>query len=115
MSSKQSFADLINQIDDHEFTMSILEKEGYLDKNLLNKDVYLLDVHGLSASQTVKEMIDAYNRALSAGLHRMKIITGRGSGRLIEAVSSQLVQWKNTNTIETWSQVSNSGEFNLKF
>lgn len=115
MTSKQSFSDLLNQIDDHEFTMSMLEKEGYLDNNLINKNVYTLDVHGLTAAQTVKEMSDAYARALSEGFKRMKIITGRGSGRLIEAVSSQLVQWKNNSTIESWSQVEKGGEFNLKF
>lgn len=115
MTPNQSFADLMRQMDDHEFAMSILEKEGYLDNKLVNKDVYQVDVHGLTAAQTISEISDAYADALSKGLHRMKIVTGRGTGRLIDAVSSQLVQWKGSNKIETWSQTPNTGEFNLKF
>ena len=115
MSPKQSFADLMSQSDDHDFAMSILEKEGYLDNKIINKDVFQLDIHGLTSAQALSEMSEAYAEAISAGLRRIKIITGRGTGRLIETVSSELAQWQQQNKIETWSQTPGMGEFNLKF
>lgn len=114
MTAKVSFADLMRQTDDHDFAMSILEKEGYLDNKLINKDVFELDVHGLTAAQTISELNDAYAEAITKGLKRVRVITGHGTGRLIEAVSAELAQWKANDKIESWSQTPGKGEFNFK-
>lgn len=115
MSQKQSFADLMRQQDEHEFAMSILQKEGYLDVKLVNKNVYQIDLHGLSAQHAVAELSSAYDDAMTKGLRRIRVITGSGTGRLIEAIGSLLSQWKQQNKIEAWSQTPNKGEFNFKF
>lgn len=115
MASKQSFSDLMRQQSDHDFIMSIIEKEGYVSPSVDTKEVYKIDLHGLSAQQAITDLNACYNQALSQGIRRINVVTGQGSGRLIEAVSSLLVQWKQENKIEAWSQTPNKGEFNFRF
>ena len=69
----------------------------------------------INAEQALADLNDCYNQALAKGIKRIKVITGQGTGRLIEAVSSLLVQWKQQNKIEAWSQTPNKGEFNFRF